>query len=236
MEYGADDCLLDLMKIWNSTVTDDDEASLNFFLLAIMRDKGSDGVVDLIRSFDQSKLGNIEISQFESEVTIRMAREGFEPLVVRAGDDEFSPWIDVRIESHDESIMSEDPRHTEFYSIWERILKKGGESVAPSSPEENAVYLMAILELEVMNGGIGQYLTNTEGRHLSETFSCLEQIGATRTYALLTAAVNLAYGFDSYVDAWDEKSESYSRIDAELLDSDEDLAALTVDAFLQSEE
>jgi len=233
MAYGIDNCLRDLIKVWHSTVTDEEEMSLVFFLLAIMRDQGSKGVVNLIHSFGQSKLGDIEITETDSGVVIRITREGLEPLVVKAGDDDLSPWVDVRTEPDAESMVVEDSRHAAFYSTWERLLNRGADSAKLRSTEENAVYLIALLESEVMNGGLGQYLTNTEGHYLSETFSCLEQIGATRTHALLTAAVELASRFDTYVHAWDEMSESYSRLDAEFLESSEDLATLTAEAFLR---
>jgi hypothetical protein len=57
-------------------------------------------------------------------------------------------------------------------------------------------------------------------------------MGASKTNALLTAAVELSSGFDSYVAAWYEKSEIYSRLDDEFYDAAVDLAGLTADAFL----
>ena len=102
-----------------------------------------------------------------------------------------------------------------------------------TTPSERAVFLIGLLESEVMNGGFGQYLTNTDGVHLSETVTCLERIGASRTLELLLAAAKLGDQAESYVAAWDDESESYSRLDAEFLDSGEDLAGLTADRFLK---
>ncbi len=232
MEYGVHDCLRDLMRIWDSTASDDDETSLSFFLLSIIRDKGAKGVVALIQGLDQTKLGEVEITENGAEVVIKITRPGFEPLVVKAGDDDISPWVDVRIESDAIPIAFEDPRHAAFYSIWERFVYGELSSTEIGSGKENAVYLMATMESQVMNGGFGQYLTNTDGLYLPETFECLVRIGATKTHALLTAAVELASGFDSYVAAWDEKSERYSCLDDEFLEAAEDLAGLTADAFL----
>lgn len=232
MEYGVHDCLRDLMRIWDSTASDDDETSLSFFLLSIIRDKGAKGVVALIQGLDQTQLGEVEIIEAGAEVSIKITRPGFEPLIVKAGDDDNSPWVDVRIESDAIPIAFEDPRHTAFYSIWERFVYSELSSSETGSVKENAVYLMATLESQVMNGGFGQYLTNTDGLYLPETFECLERIGATKTHALLTTAVELASGFDSYVAAWDEKSERYSCLNDEFLEVAEDLAGLTADTFL----
>ena len=233
MSYGPDDSLRDLLRIWGATASGDDQTSLDFFLLAILQDEGPKGVAALIRGFDQSSLGKIEITETETEVAIRLTRSGLDPLVVTAFADGDLAWVDVRTESRAAPAAVEDPRHAAFYSIWERLQESEADGAESRSVEENAVYLMALLESQVMNGGIGQYLTNTEGLHLPETFECLEKIGATTMHALLTTAVQLASGLDSYVDAWDEKSESYSRLDAEFLESGEDLARLTADAFLR---
>lgn len=232
MEYGVHDCLRDLMRIRDSTASDDDETALNFFLLSIIQDKGAEGVAALIHSLDQTHLGEVEITENGSELVINITRRGFKPLVVKAGDDDISPWVDVRIESDAKSIAFEDPRHIAFYSIWEKFVYGGISSAEIGSGKENVVYLIATLESQVMNGGFGQYLTNTDGRYLPETFACLERIGATKTHALLTEAVELASGFDSYVGAWDEKSERYSCLDDEFYESAEDLAGLTADEFL----
>jgi hypothetical protein len=232
MEYGVPDCLRDLMRIWDSTASDDDETSLNFFLLSIIRDKRAKGVLALIQSLDQSRLGEVEITENGAEVVIKMSRPGFDPLIVRAGDDDISPWVDVRIESDAIPIAFDDPRHAAFYSIWERFVCGELSSIEIGSGKENAVYLIATLESQVMNGGFGQYLTNTDGLYLPETFECLERIGATKTHALLTAAVELASDSDSYVAAWDEKTERYSCLDDEFYEVAEDLAGLTADAFI----
>jgi hypothetical protein len=220
------------MRIWDSIASDDDETSLTFFLLSIIRDKGSKGVVTLIQGLDQTHLGEVEVTENGAEVIIKITRPGFKPLVVKAGDDDISPWVDVRIESDAIPIASEDPRHAAFYSIWERFVHGELSYTEIGTGKENAVYLMATLESQVMNGGFGQYLTNTDGLYLPETFKCLERIGAVKTHALLTAAVELASGFDSYVAAWDEKSEKYSRLDDEFYEAAEDLAGLTADAFV----
>jgi hypothetical protein len=232
MEYGVGDCLRDLMRIRDSTASEDDETSLGFFLLSIIRDKGLHGVVALIQELDQTQLGEVEVRENTAEVIIDITRPGYRPLVVKAGDDGISPWVDVQIESDATSITPENPGHAAFYSIWERFVHGELNYTEVGAAKENAVYLIATLESQVMNGGFGQYLTNTDGLYLPETLECLEKIGALKTHALLMNAVKLANGFDSYVVAWDEKSEQYSRLDDEFYEIAEDLAGLTADAFI----
>jgi hypothetical protein len=232
MEYGVKECLRDLMRIRDSTASDDDETSLTFFLLSILQDKGSQGLASLIQGADQTQLGEVEVTENEAEVVIKITRPGYKQLTVNAGDDETSPWVDVRIESETILVSAEDPRHAAFYSIWGKFVTGELSYTENCNSKENAVYLMATLESQVMNGGFGQYLTNTEGLYINETFECLERIGAVKTRALLMAAVELAHGFDSYVGAWDEKSEQYSCLDDEFYETAEDLAGLTANAFV----
>ena len=232
MEYGVRDCLRDLMRIRDSTASEDDETSLTFFLLSIIQDKGLHGVTALIQELDQTQLGEVEVREKRAEVIIKINRLGYRPLVVKAGDDDISPWVEVQIESDASSTTPEKPRHVLFYSIWERFVHGELNYTEVCTAKENAVYLIATLESQVMNGGFGQYLTNTEGLYLPETLECLEKIGALKTHALLVTAVELANGFDSYVLAWDEKSEEYSCLDDKFYEAAEDLAGLTADAFV----
>ncbi len=231
MKYGEQDCLRDLMKIRESAASDDDETALTFYLLSVLEDQGAKGIVALIQRLDQSRLGQVDSIENDFEVTINIDHPEFARLVVAAGDDEFAPWIDVRIDPDAGPAVSLDPAHEAFYAIWEKFVNEEIVFVENGSGQEGTVYLIGTLESEIMNGGFGQYLTNTEGRYLSETLDCLLRIGAEKTRAALTAAVELAAGFDSYIAAWDAQAEKYSSLDDEFLESAEDLAGLTMAAF-----
>ena len=204
---------------------------MTFFLLSIVQNKGTQGVVALIQGLDQTQLGEVEVADNGAEVIITITRPGNKPLLVTAGGDDLSPWVDVRIESDATSIVSEDPGHAAFYSIWEKFVHGELGYTENCTDKESAVYLIATLESQVMNGGFGQYLTNTDGLYLPETFECLERIGAVKTHALLLASAELAKGFDSYIAAWEEKAERYSSLDDKFYEAAEDLAGLTADAF-----
>ena len=121
--------------------------------------------------------------------------------------------------------------HAAYYAIWDKFVTGELAYNDNCSAQEKAVYWIATLESQVMNGGFGQYLTNTDGLYVTETHDCLEQIGAESAHALLMTAVELARRFDSYDMAWEEKSEEYSALDDEFLEAAEDLAGLTAEAF-----
>ena len=82
-----------------------------------------------------------------------------------------------------------------------------------------------------MNGGLGQYLANSNGAYLSDTLACLESIGAGKTRKLLKAADKLAEGAESYDAAWEDLSGDYGKLDDAFMKSGEDLAALTAAKF-----
>ena len=225
--------MLDLNKLWDGTASGDDETSVDFFLLDLLRTAGSQGVTDLLRGFPPEDFGTITVSGSGSEVLHTVSREDRPPLSVATCADPDMRWVNVTVESVATSPVLEDPRHQAFYTIWESFIEDGSSEAREYDTGERAVFLIALLESEVMNGGLGQYLTNTEGVHLSETVACLERIGANKTRELLMAAAKLGSQAESYVAAWDDEPEAFSRLDDKFYESGEDLAGLTADEFLE---
>ena len=142
-------------------------------------------------------------------------------------------FVNVVVEAPATPPVEADPKHTAFYTVWESFLETEPPAPDHADEGERAVFLVGLLESEVMNGGFGQYLTNTDGAHLEDTLDCLERVGASKTRDLLVAAVGLATEADSFVAAWDDHSEDYHRLDAEFLEAGEDLAGLTAERFLK---
>ena len=229
--YTAEDFLRDLNKLWDESASGDEEAALDFFLLNVLRLEGSDGVTKLLQEFPPERLGTMTVSRSGTEVIHTVERDGMRPLSIAVFADPDMAWVNIIVESPPRSQEHDDPRHAAFYTIWERLI---GEATDPSSDNTNdrAVFLMALLESEVSNGGLGQYLTNTNGEYLSETLACLERIGASKTREILSAAVELGAEAESWVAAWDDESERYSDLDTDFYKSREDLAGLTADEFL----
>jgi hypothetical protein len=110
------------------------------------------------------------------------------------------------------------------------------EEVGTWSEADRAVYLVALLEAEVMNGGLGQYLTNTEGRYLDETMDTLKSVGATGIGRILTEAVGLKGANESFVDLWDTKTAQLEKLDGAFLGCGEDLAGLVAQVYSQEPE
>ena len=138
---------------------------------------------------------------------------------------EHSASVNVEVKSEATSATEPDWRHARFYTIWESLLGATPSEVASLKGPRRAVYLVALLESEIMNGGIGQYLANTEAEYLTETLAYLERIRAPRTHALLSRAAEVGGRFESYLAAWDEDPGAFSSLDSEFEMSGEDLAA-----------
>ena len=232
MSISAEESLRILNRIWGAAATFDERAALEFFLLDILQTQGSEGVGDLLRGFPDGSLGAVATSVAGSNVRFTITRDESPGLLIDTFADSDMATVNVEVEAPPPSTAEIDPRHAAFYAVWESFVQSEPPPRGHANEGERAVFLVGLLEAEVMNGGFGQYLTNTDGAHLEDTLSCLERVRATKTRELLVTAVELGTHADSFVAAWDEKSEEYSRLDTEFLAAGEDLAALTADEFL----
>ena len=77
-----------------------------------------------------------------------------------------------------------------------------------------------------MNGGVGQYLPNTDGMYIKETLELLKQIGAKCTGAALAKAAALKAEAETIEEAWERNTQVFEKLDANITSNPEDLAAL----------
>ena len=127
---------------------------------------------------------------------------------------------------------AEDPRHRTFYRVWDNIPAEVTPlEVARFDVGRRAVFLIGLLEAELMNGGFGQYLANTDGAYVEETVGCLTEIGSSSALTLLLRALDLREGMEPFFALWERQSGALSDLDDQFLDAGEDLAGLTVDRF-----
>ena len=229
MSYGPKHCLHDLNKVWDGTASEDEQASLDFYLLDVVQAKGSRGIIKLLRGFTPESLGIMTVSESGAELLCTVLRDDSPPLLIATCADPDMAWVNVEVERTATPITDDDPRHVAFYTMWEGFLENDANK---DDVREQAVFLIGLLEAQVMNGGFAQYLTNTDGAYLTETLDCLERIGASKTRELLIAAAKLGAQAESYAAAWGDESEAFSSLDDEFYDPGEDLAGLTADTFL----
>ena len=245
MGADLDQVSRDLALVRSGEADFDTRARLEFALLDLLRDEGLPAFVKRITSLSGHTLRKTEagaasgglsptpIPSATPEVVLLMeeAPDGA-VLVVEARLSEHVISVDVRLEAESESGPMPAPEHQAFYARWEHLLGTPDDGLASLAPEDRAIYLVGRLEAEIMNGGLGQYLANTEGVHLTETLGCLTRMGAVRTHRLLEQAVALGAAHPSFLAAWDERSGDFARLDEVLLNDPEDLAALAYFTFL----
>jgi hypothetical protein len=236
MNYTSQDCIRDLEVVWLGTASADQQASLDFFILDLLRSTGSAGLAEILLGEAGAGLGSLVTSGTDMETLFTISNEGRAPLSIMTCADPDMLSVHVFMDSPVSSPADANPRHAAFYGIWERLIKTGDAEAACSDERERAVFLIALLESEVMNGGFGQYLTNTEGVHLDDTLECLQRIGAMQTHRYLCTAVATAAGCDSYEAAWDDESARYQELDEQFMDCGEDLAGLTAGVLMLFED
>ncbi len=208
-------------------------ADLEHHLLTLLKRSGIEGVSAFLRSlprFDFEVLGESSEDEARFASSIGFANRR---LVVATVSGPHHLSVDVTVEDDAPSEIPADPRHKSFYDTWESLVGVSDDDVAQLDPRRRAVFYVGLLEAEVMNGGFGQYLSNTQGVHVAATLRCLGEIGATKTASLLERAAELGATEDSFADAWAERAETFNQLDDEFLASGEDLAGLAADTFLK---
>ena len=121
--------------------------------------------------------------------------------------------------------------HQWFYGVWERLISDGVEDPLSLPEPDRTVYLVATLEADLMNGGIGQYLANTGGLFVDETLAALQKVDATKTMSYLRKAAGLKHEKESWDDLWERAGNQLNRIDEQLMADDEYLAMKTATFF-----
>lgn len=230
--YGPEEVSRDLTQILEGAADFKVRAELETHLLGVLRENGHGALAGLLQSLPGHRFVSLDKDTASPATRLVSSGPGTSHLVVDAYIDSHSASVNVTLEELDGVTPQPDPRHRAFYDIWERLLGVSDLLVDQLSPSQKAVYLVALLEADVMNGGLGQYLTNTGGLHLEVTLECLDRIGARKTREILNRAAALGARYGSWDEAWERRTADYERLDEEFMRAGEDLAGLTADAFL----
>jgi hypothetical protein len=233
--YGPAEVSRDLTRIREGVADFKERAELETHLLGVLQENGPGALAGLLQSLPGHRFVLQEEGTAPSATRLMSTGHGTRNLVVDAYLGPHSASVNVSLEEREGVTQQPVPGHRAFYDIWEDLLGVSDLMVDQLSPSRKAVYLVALLEAEVMNGGLGQYLSNTAGLRLEETLECLDRIGALKVREILSRAAALGVQYGSWDEAWERRSAEYERLDEALLQSGEDLAGLTADAFLSGE-
>lgn len=209
-----------------------ERAALEFHLLDIL---GSDGAEGLLRALEAIPSLAFELSSTSGDGEFRITGRGDgHHLVVsgQAGAD--LTTVDVSVPTDVTDMAVPDPGHTWFYQRWESLLGIDDETASTLAGADQAVFLIGLLEAEVMNGGLGQYMVNTDGIWAELTLGCLAEIGAVDSRNLLALAIDLGARESSLVESWDRHSEEFRELDDRFMQTGDDLAGLAAIHFMSS--
>lgn len=169
----------------------------------------------------------------ESEQLVRLVSgSAGRRIAVTLYESEDLSSISLDVEGNNSDDNANDSRHDWFYRSWENLQGLTDRRDIESLPAaEKAVYLVALLEAEIMNGGLGQYLANTQGLFLDDTIDCLKSISALETCKLLRYARQLKNADESYDDIRTRKAQELGELDDGIFALGEDLAGLVADRY-----
>jgi hypothetical protein len=209
--------------------------ALEMYLLSVLNTEGGAALLRKMQGFP--RLDSVYLESSEPPDSRIRCKLGDRSVLVYVFEMEDLFSIHVVTEEPQPEQVPKDPHHRWFYERWEAMLGMDfDEEVCGRSEVDRAVYLVALLEAEVMNGGLGQYLTNTEGRYLGETMVTLNSVGATGIARILAEAVGLKGANESFIDLWDTKTAQLEKLDVAFLECGEDLAGLVAQIYSQEPE
>jgi hypothetical protein len=209
----------------------DTRADLELYLLDELVANGTDAVVQILLNIPTKGFSGIE-SDVSSPMSTYQSSDEYGPIVVDVHELEDMTSINISRAQDEVSGAQQYPWHEWFYSLWMSIQKLSDKSeIERLSDAERATYYIALLEAEVMNGGLGQYLTNTDGQFIDETIDCLKVVGALKTAEIVEKAKLLREKDETYDEIWETKTKQLERLDEDFLAIAEDLGKLVANKY-----
>lgn len=235
INYDSEQAAAAIVKMCAGPVSAEVHEALEMYLLSVLNTEGGAALLRKMQGFP--RLDSVYLESSEPPDSRIRCKLGDRSVLVYVFEMEDLFSIHVVTEEPQPEQVPKDPHHRWFYERWEAMLGMDfDEEVCGRSEVDRAVYLVALLEAEVMNGGLGQYLTNTEGRYLGETMVTLNSVGATGIARILAEAVGLKGANESFIDLWDTKTAQLEKLDVAFLECGEDLAGLVAQIYSQEPE
>jgi hypothetical protein len=202
-------------------------SALENYLLELLVSKGRDAVGALLLNLEGMRFSLADAPQEAPILVFRSAHDDAVVVEVFASEDLAS----VSICPEKGEVPELPAGHKWFYGVWERLI--GGEAEDPMmlAEPDRTVYLIASFESDVMNGGIGQYLSNTSGEFIEQTVEALERVQAKKTATCLVKAAGLKRANENWDDLWERAGDELAELDDNLMEDDEYLAMMTASFF-----
>lgn len=209
----------------------DSYSELENYLLNILASNGIDALKKLLLSIPEVNIRVVTDKKL-SPYTTQFKTEGLDNnVVIVAYEFEDLTSINVDIEDYNLEDVTPSPEHQWFYNIWESMITLDDSQLEKLTGVDKKVYLIGLFESELMNGGVGQYLANTDGEYFIETISYLENIGAKQTANILKKISKLKAKDESYDVIWETKSTEIDKITDTIMSYNEDYAGLAANTY-----
>ena len=209
----------------------DTRTDLELYLLDELVANGTDAVAKILLKIPIMNFALVE-SNASSSNSRYQSSDAYGPIAVDVY--EFEDLTSINISRAQDGIggPEQHPWHEWFYSVWMSVQMLSDKSeIERLGDAERTTYYIALLEAQVMNGGLGQYLANTDGQFIDETIDCLKAVGAQGTAELVKSAKRLRKKGETYDEIWETKSEQLERLDEKFLAVAEDLGKLVADKY-----
>lgn len=231
MANNIKDAAKTIKRISAETASVDSYSELENYLLNILTTNGLNALKETLLSIPEVGI-QVVTNKKLSPYTTQFKTEGLDNnVVIVAYQFEDLTSINVDIEDYDLDNTTSRPEHQWFYNKWESLITLDDTQLEQLTGVDKKVYLIGLFESELMNGGIGQYLVNTDGEYLIETISCLENIGAKQTANVLKNISKLKAKNESYDDIWETKSTELNEMTDTIMSYSEDYAGLTAKTY-----
>lgn len=218
-------------RLFDGRMTPDGRAELEQYLFDALITDGSDALIERLRHLPGFEFMPQRDDDPTALVRLVSDRAG-RVIVVSIFETPDLTSISVDVEDTQVAAARFDPAQAWFYETWEALQSMTDPAVVRRlDPAARAVYLVALFEAELMNGGIGQYLANTDGVFLDSTIEHLQLIGAIRSAEVLSEAAQLIDPGETWSEVWQRQGTLLQTLDNRFLRAGEDLAGLTASCF-----
>lgn len=222
-DLSHDDIVASLEDVRSGNTDPERVSGLENYLLGLLLSGGTEAVGALLLNLEGMKFSLAEASE-ESPTLIFRSDHSDNAVIVEVFATEDVASIGITAE--DVPLPNLPAGHQWFYGLWERLIGENVEN-PPGLPEpERTVYLIASFEADVLNGGLGQYLSNTNGELVEETVAALERVCAPKAASCLRKAAALRKPTESWDDLWERGGKQLRRLDNKFLADDVEYLAM----------
>lgn len=208
-------------------------SDLENYLLDLLLSEGSDAVGALLLNLEGMKFSPLNAGEGVLNQVFRSNHQD-NALIVEVFSSQSLASVSISPEEGEVPVLP--AGHKWFYGVWERLIGEEVEDPSALAEPDRTVYLIASFEADEMNGGIGQYLSNTSGEFVEQTVEALKRVGANKTASCLRKAAGLKRADENWDDLWERAGDQLSELDDKLMKEDEYLAMLTASHFGEDKE